>query len=374
MAGNAMRVEGEIGSLFRDAGWAVTEQPQGARFKPDLLMTANNIAYVVEIKVSPEGRTDRVIALLSQAILQAEAYATDFPGSRPLALIWTRSFTTSLIAKIEHFYAKFGRRAAVGIISARGDRHFIGEALVSLNHVWNVERELRPVSVKVRGAFNLFSDLNQWMLKVLLAPQIPVGLLAAPRGTYRTVKELAAAADVSPMTASRFVTALREDGFLDVGRTLRLVRKGELSRRWKAQYASSIPEAPVRFLLPGNLEMRLGRLFGEHEACLGLFEAAAKLKVGLVEGVPPYLYVRNLKDALRWKQLVSDERSSQPALILRQAPAAESLFRGREQRNGLFVADVLQVWLDSTSHPSRGQEQSRYLEDTVLKGVIGESA
>ncbi|CAD6560920.1 hypothetical protein LMG28727_07274 [Paraburkholderia kirstenboschensis] len=211
------------------------------------------------------------------------------------------------------------------------------------------------------------------MLKVLLAPDIPVGLLTAPRASYRTITELAAAADVSPMTASRFVSSLRDEGFLEAGRTLRLVRKAELSRRWKAQYASSTPEVPVRFLLSGSIESRLGRLFGEHEACLGLFEAAAKLRVGHVQGVPPYLYVRNLENALRWKQLVPDESIAQPALIMRQALAPESLFRGREQRDGLFIADVIQIWLDSASHPSRGQEQSRYLESTVLKGVIGES-
>jgi hypothetical protein len=364
----------EVGHIFRRAGWEITAHPRGALFTPDLLLSKSDISYVAEVKVSPEGRPDRLIALLAQAILQAEAYVADFPKARPLAIIWTRSVTASLIEKVEIFQASFARQAAIGIVTAQGDRHFVGDELGSLNNAQHIESENRTVSVKVRGASNLFSDLNQWMMKVLLAPQIPVGLLVAPRASYRTVTQLAAAADVSPMTASRFVTALREEGFLDAGRTLRLVRRGELSRRWKANYASSTPEAAVRFLLPGSLESRLGRLFGEHEACIGLFDAAARLNVGYVEGVPPYLYVRNLEHALRWKQLVPDERSSQPALILKQAPAPESLFRGREQRNGMFVSDVLQIWLDSASHPSRGHEQSHYLESTVLKGVIGEFA
>jgi hypothetical protein len=38
----------------------------------------------------------------------------------------------------------------------------------------------------------LFSDLNQRMLKVLLAPELPEGLLSAPRGQYRNASQLAA--------------------------------------------------------------------------------------------------------------------------------------------------------------------------------------
>ncbi|TCK31801.1 hypothetical protein B0G84_8860 [Paraburkholderia sp. BL8N3] len=364
----------ELGDLLSAKGWTVEKEPRTARFKPDLLVSDGKTDYVVELKTSPEGRPDRVIALLAQAILQAEAYAKDLPDSRPLALVWTRSATRSLIDKVDEFHSAFGKRAAIGILTDDGMRHFVDEKLTSLNHDPSDELDIRPGNVKVRGTSNLFSDLNQWLLKVLLAPEIPNGLLAAPRETYRTVSQLARAAAVSPMTASRFVNALRQEGFLDRGRTLRLVRRQELSRRWKAQYTSLTPEAPARFLLPGSLESRLGRLFGEHEASIGLFDAAARLNIGHVEGVPMYLYVRDFEAALRWKALVLDERSSQPALILKQAPAPESLFRGRERKNGMFVSDVLQIWLDAASHPSRGAEQSNYLESTVLKDVVGANA
>ena len=43
----------------------------------------------------------------------------------------------------------------------------------------------------------LFSDLNQWMLKILLAPPlIPEGFLLAPRERYRNASQLAEAAGV----------------------------------------------------------------------------------------------------------------------------------------------------------------------------------
>ena len=53
------------------------------------------------------------------------------------------------------------------------------------------------------GPSHIFSDLNQWMLKVLLAPKIPERLLAAPRAEYRNVSELAGAANVSTVGRDR---------------------------------------------------------------------------------------------------------------------------------------------------------------------------
>src|SRR6266542_4079636 len=66
------------------------------------------------------------------------------------------------------------------------------------------ERRLR-LRAPEAAASHLFSDLNQWMLKVLLAPRIPSDLLCAPRDDYRNPSQLAAASNVSVMSAFRFV-------------------------------------------------------------------------------------------------------------------------------------------------------------------------
>lgn len=89
---------------------------------------------------------------------------------------------------------------------------------------------------------NLFSDLNQWMLKILLAPELPEGMLNAPRGQYRNGVELARAAQVSAMTASRFLQQLRRERFLlESEEFLTLVQKEELFERWSAvaQYGTA---------------------------------------------------------------------------------------------------------------------------------------
>ena len=99
--------------------------------------------------------------------------------------------------------------AAVGIFDREGFRHFVGPGLEKLNAA--SPRPVRRQKLPTPGSAYLFSDLNQWMLKVLLAPLIPEELLRAPRREYRNAPELAVAAEVSVMSAFRFVRILRQE-------------------------------------------------------------------------------------------------------------------------------------------------------------------
>jgi len=96
------------------------------------------------------------------------------------------------------------------------------------------------------------------------------------------------------------------------------------------------------------------------------------LKLGFVEGVPPYVYVEHIRpsDLSAFRNLRQAEPSEIPDLILRQAPAPQSIFRGMVRPNGIAACDVLQVWLDVSSHPSRGREQADLIRRKVLEKVI----
>src|SRR5580698_2845423 len=79
----------EIAKLFEGAGWRIDQHPFASRgVHADLLASRAGHRYVAEIKALSEGRPDRVIALLSQAILQARAYASEISEAQPLALVW----------------------------------------------------------------------------------------------------------------------------------------------------------------------------------------------------------------------------------------------------------------------------------------------
>lgn len=69
-----------VAEVFRDGGWKVFEQPVTGQAKADLMAEHAGKKYVVEIKRSSEGRKDRLIPLVSQAILQAREASRHLPG------------------------------------------------------------------------------------------------------------------------------------------------------------------------------------------------------------------------------------------------------------------------------------------------------
>ena len=180
------------------------------------------------------------------------------------------------------------------------------------------------------------------------------------------------------MSVSRFIKRLREESFVDEsGATLRLVRRAELFRRWQAAASRATPELPMRFLMPGAPREQLGKVVARHpEACIGLFAAASLLDSGHVADGLPWVYVRKLPELpdQAWPELVEVPPGEPLQLILKQAATPESVFRGAVQVRGAWVSDILQIWLDVSSHPARGSEQADHLARTVLAPVMGRDA
>lgn len=361
-----------LAKLFESNGWNV-HWVDGRNPRPNLIIQKHDQRFVVEIKASSEGRADRVIPLLSQAILEARANAPDAGHAQPLAVICVEKASASLLKQVSSFAERYAQNVAIGIVSASGIRHFHGAGLEELNA--EPEELGWPESSPLQCPINLFSDLNQWMLKVLLAPEIPDHLLNAPRQKYRGGSELADAANVSPMSASRFLQQLRSEGYLDdSSQHIALVRRRELFRRWRSAVMRPSPELPMRFLIRSPAEKQIQELLAKHEgdACLGLFAAADALRLGHVSGVPPYIYVPKLpsRDDMRWRALFAASPSETPDIIVRQALSPKSAFRGAVHKEGLIVSDVIQVWQDVANHPSRGEEQADLIYEKALRSIF----
>jgi hypothetical protein len=59
--------------------------------------------------------------------------------------------------------------------------------------------------------------------------------------------------------------------------------------------------------------------------------------------------------------------------LLRRVPAfRESVFRAAVVRDGVPVADILQVWLDVSSHPARVDAQAEEIRRRVLAPIFEE--
>jgi hypothetical protein len=368
-AARGQRAEAEFARILEAAGWRV-QSPREVRGAPqlDLLIRRGSKAYAVEIKVVAEGRSDRLIPLWSQAHLQAHHAAN--AKCQPLAVVAAPRIAPKAADQIIKFIGEVAPDAAGGVFDFAGLRRFRGKHLEELDS----DPELHPLPGNMHHASaNLFSDLNQWMLKVLLAREIPPNLLSAPRDRYRGASQLARGAEVSMMSASRFVRQMEEEGYLErSGSHLMVVRREELFRRWQASADRRVKEVPMRYVLRGDPDAALLKLLKKGRSTLALFAAAERLRLGFVRGVPPYVYVPRLDASAlgAWKSVVPAAPGEAPDVIVRQAPAVQSVFHGAVLQGDVRVSDVLQVWLDVSSHPSRGQEQAELIERRVLGKVI----
>ena len=189
-----------VAELFRADGWKVQRDVAIGRYRADFLVQKQSQVFVIEVKAFSEGRPDRVIPLLSHALVQAQAFARAHGRARPLAIVHLGAASQSLVKHIQEFVRDFASGVAVGIVSENGLCYFVGDGLESLNAEPQYVRGSHEKAPSL--AHHLFSDLNQWMLKVLLAPEIPEQWLSAPRDIYRNASEFAKAADALKKVSS----------------------------------------------------------------------------------------------------------------------------------------------------------------------------
>jgi len=360
--------ESLLAALFEKAGWHVRLPPGGDAGR-DLIVRRKGIEYAVQIKAAPEGRADRLVPLFAQAVLESSRAAGQ--KAAPLAVVAAPRISPRAAEQVMKFAERYAPDAGAGVIDFEGLAMFRGPHLDQMD----ARGKALPVSVRrsVPESGRFFSDLNQWMLKVLLAPELPQTLLSAPRGQYHNASQLARAANVSVMSAFRFVQQLQREGYLhESAPYLNLVRREDLFGRWQALSARSPREVPMRFVLRGDQQAQLRRMLSSGRACLALFAAADALGLGFVLGVPPYVYAQRIQPAnlAAWKNLRPCSPGEPPDLIVRQAPAPQSVFRGLVRPEGMAACDVFQVWADVAAHPSRGREQADLIRKRVLDRVI----
>lgn len=329
--------------------------------------------YAVEFKIASEGRADRLVPLLAQAILQARS-AVQGLGSdvAPLAVVVAPEVRRRTLAQLRAFVHTHAPDVAFGVIDSRGLRHFEGDGLEPLNAHPAVRATTLPA---MDAKVDLFSDLNQWLLKVMLARHLnDAKLLNAQVGEYRNATELAAAAGVSVMTSFRFLRQLAAERFLhESAPSIRLVRLHELLQRWQASAGRTLVEISARWIVPGQQRIRIRRALAGYggKACLGLFAAADALDFGFVRGALTHVYLADLSTADLSKMGLARTQPGQTSDVVLRAPAArESLFRGAVSVDGLPVCDILQVWLDVASSAARGREQAQLIYRRVLKPMI----
>ncbi len=376
-----------LAKALQKAGWHVEQLPVSADRGADIVARQGKDVLVFQLKASSESRKDRAIPLISQAILEAQMAAAHVSERAiPVAVLASAHVSDSLAEDVKDFALRNAPNTAVGIIDAGGFRRFVGHGLDILNAerpraIDNTQKDVSPG--------NLFSDLNQWMLKVLLSRSIPDSLLSAPRERYENASQLAEAAGVSVMSAFRLVRQLSEEGFLEERGGLRLVRTEELLERWLSASHHRIRETSAKWILSGEknsfhaalrsyASRRPSSRSGSKHAgrvlprlCLGLFAAAEVLGLKFVHGVQPHLYIERIdQEALRELGLSLETAGREADVFLRVPKYPEAVFRAAVERDGVPGSDILQVWLDVSIHPARGKDQANLLRKRVLSQIL----
>lgn len=386
LAGQAKRSEEfarTLVSAFRQAGLRVKRTGTAADDGADLVFEKDGERYCVQLKVSSEGRTDRLIPLLSQAILEAAAHAKA-SRAKPVVVVAARRIRPSVACQIQEFSKRYAPEVGVGVIDADGLRSFVGFGLEALDAKPSRSDDLELARTTHRP--DLFSDLNQWMLKILIGQRLPEALIAVPRDAVRNASHLATLAGVSVMSASRFVNQLSERQFLHRrDELLQIVRVDELLDLWISANRDAADEIPARWIIkkgPDQLKSTLRDYAAPHPSgiviksvprcCLALFTAADALGYGFVHGVPAYIYLESLTlDALGRLGLAVDHSGRSPDVYIRKPANRKAVFEAQVELDGIPVSDILQVWLDTSTHPARGKEQAREIHRRVLKQLSG---
>jgi hypothetical protein len=359
-----------LAGIFRRAGWCVVRQPKplSGGMRPDFLVDAGDKKYVVELKSSAEGRRDRLFPLISQAILEAQAAARQFGGPVvPVAVAAAARVADSVAEQVKDFARLYAPGVGVGVIDLEGMRSFSGYGLEALNAERVASGEVSWPRQQV-SLPNLFSDLNQWMLKILLAANIPEPLLSVPRGRYPNATQLAQAAGVSVMSAFRLVRQLSEQGFVEERRGgLLMVRVEELMQRWSSAIQGRAREIPARWVFPGSTD----QLSTAVRSYLARVDAKPLGPRNSRAARPPRTAPRVCvglfaADALRQLGLSLEDAERRPDVYIRIPKDGEAVFRAVVRRDGVPVSDILQVWLDVSSHPARGKEQAAQIWRRVL--------
>jgi hypothetical protein len=364
-----------LSEMFRKARWRVRREARGG-----LVVDAGKQPYFVQLKSVSEARSDRLLPLLSQTILEAKAAAHEY-GAKPVAVVATRRAPPATVERLMRFAAQVAPDVAIGVIDLDGFRAFSGAGLERFN-AKPLPKSKRQAALG-RGLPSLFSDLNQWMLKILIGQRLPEDLISVPRAPIRNAAHLAAVANVSVMSASRLVRQLAAQGFLDdEADGIALARIPDLCELWAAESRQGIREFAARSIIkrsPAQLlsaiaegvRARKNARTVQPRCCVGLFAAADALGLGFVHGVPPALYLERLEPAFLHSLGLMLDPTQRGDLNIRIPKAPEAVFRACVDRDGLPVSDVLQVWLDVSGHPARGREQAREIQRRVLAPLIG---
>jgi hypothetical protein len=323
--------------------------------------------FAVEIESVSASRTADVLGRFAVAVLESRSPKAH-DGNLPFVVVVLPRLGAKMARVVEGFVSRHASKLSWALIDRVGASHvrIVRPALDPLTVVHR-PRDQSPNKRQKTSRATPFSDLNRWMLKLLLLRDAPDRHWSGFRGKVQNPTQLSRIAEVSVETAHQFVRTFTARDFLRVeSGDLKLVRKRELLETWLAEerqgssvvnYARTIDGGP--FEVEGILRSGRGAAVGGFEACRrhGMLHTAAGGLMVLVEG--------SSSELIRaWDLDYCGEHEAQLSLVEPRHKA--SVFRAVGNAGGVPVVDILQAALDVAPTTGRGVEQAELIVEEIL--------
>ena len=230
-----------------------------------------------------------------------------------------------------------------------------------------------------------FSDLEQWLIKVLLLSPLDIAhqFWGGPKGYAENAFQLSKLAGVSQMSANLWAQAMEYSGYLKrIGRKNMIpLRIEALIEEWVGRYRFRDNRIyPFRSMFRvSNYDAFIGELFEEirlNSEELGEFGITAHLACKLHEvkhssAKSIHIYCRgDIHNIARILKLVPSEEERKADLFLVEPKYPKSVFGGVLKKKELPVCDILQCYLDLYYLPDRGKEQAAIVYENIVSRII----
>ncbi len=382
----AQELERRLLDAIQHVGFAVHRAESRRGEQPDFILRGHDgTVFVGVMKVAKEPRSAVLEGQLASALLTSRHLAILF-GGLPLAIVAAPALSRTLADHLRAYAERFGENQPFGLYDGRGKVELYAPGLPPvLTPAPLSEPAGRESLEQSRRAMDLFSDLNQCLLKVLLAQHLPENLIHSARGEIKGPTDLARLASASPATAHRLLERLDADGFLArQTRAIELKRIDVLLERWSSSMMLRPQRAwRARFLLPmRDPEAQLDEALRKDRrgspgirACRALFGACMRLGFGHASESLQHIYLASGLDG--WGEVFEDlglhpaSEGETADIVLCEARWPRSVFRSAVDKDGIAVTDVVQCWLDTIGHPARGTEQANFIWDRVFVPFLG---
>jgi len=230
-----------------------------------------------------------------------------------------------------------------------------------------------------------FSDLDQWLIKVLLLSPLDIAhqFWGGPKGYAENAFQLSKQAGVSQMPANLWAQAMESSGYLKrIGRKNMIpLRIEALIEEWIGRYRFRDNRIyPFRSMFRvSNYDAFIGELFEEirlNSEKLGELGITAHLACKLHEvkhssAKSIHIYCRgDIHNVARILKLVPSEEERKADLFLVEPKYPKSVFGGVLKKKELPVCDILQCYLDLYYLPDRGREQAAIVYENIVSRII----